>query len=176
MTSLDDLAGDPPPRSIPRLAKLPPINLPSYTFLVGDLMNCHMFARELGEASTFVYEEDFQAPIYDAVQALYAIPHLVTPHEIATKYAAEVTAIRNAVKVDLVARFKERAEELLSFHPYQIVVRDATIFPSRDKDLGLTKGFITVNIDQATIFCPESGLRHLPPGVDLLKELRLFLS
>lgn len=172
---LENLAG-PLPRSIPRFSGEPPINLPSFTFLVGDLMNCHMLAAELGKASSFVYEEDFHAPIYDAVLALYNLPHLVKPHEIATKYDIDVLAIRHAVKLDLVSRLITRAEELLSFHPYQIVVRDAGGFAL--PAIPLLKDCVVVNLEQYKLYRgvnPISSLT-LPPGADILKELRNFCS
>lgn len=171
MTDLDDLAG-PTPRAIPRFTGTEPINLPSYTFLLGDRMNCFMFARQLLAQSAFVYEEDFLGPIYDGVQAIYELPHLMTHYEIAVKYPKEVQAIRGALDIDLVSRLMKRTEDLLAFHPYQIVVRDTIGF-----SLPRIKDSIAISLEGPAIFTNMGQDKLvLPPDADLLKELRNLLN
>jgi hypothetical protein len=175
MTSIDDLAG-PTPRSIPRFTGVEPINLPNFTFLIGDPMNCFMFAEELSKQSSFVYTEDFHTPIYDAVQALHELPALTTYYDIVVKYENDVNAIRNAVNVNLVERLIKRTEELLSAHPYQIVVRDLKGFSING--IPQFKDCVLINLDNQRLYRGATMQQSLilPPGADMMKELRTFLD
>lgn len=163
---------DPTPTPPLRLIAKPPINLPSFTFLLGDTMNCHMLAEELSKQNPGAYVEDFHAPVYEAVECLYALPNMTTHYDVAMKYAKDVMAIRNAVPIDLVAAFMARAEDLLSFHPYQFIVRDAEGFT-----LPRLKDSIAVNVNDPAIFTNYGQDKLvLPPGADLVVELRNLLG
>lgn len=177
MSDLESLAGNLPPAPR-RLAKLPPLDLPSVTFIhSSSLMNSFMFAQELGKQSEFVYEIDLLQPIYDAVQGLYGLPLAESsPYLIATKHEIEVAAIRGATNLDLFARLMLTIEDILAFHPYQFVVRDSFTFTIPPHPL--LKNCLHVNLDLNTLSrgVPITATLTIPPQADLVKEIRQFLT
>lgn len=146
----------------PLRSPLPPINLPSFTFLIGEPKDCFQLVTTLEEQSQFIYIEDFLSPIYSMIQALHDLPMTMTEAEIADKYPVDVHQLHQFVVLrgySLEDKLFSRIEEVTSYSDYQFVIRDA-------------KGFDLSKFDQTY----GKGVLHLPIGMGMLNTVEEALQ
>lgn len=180
--SLDELFSIPLEKS-PAKPILPPINLPSFTFLIGSSKRCDLLSSALSLQSNMVYVDDLLLPYYDAVQALLSLPMQITPTEIREQHSAVLTAMKKSCSsfIDPVALLLSRWEDSRSFADYQFVCRDAEGF-----DLSpFTSKFRAVDILILHLDAPDTNFNSPPMRMffsptqsidEIMEELRKTLT
>lgn len=144
----------------PLRSPLPPINLPSFTFLIGEPKDCFQLASALADQSPFIYCEDFLSPVYSMIQAFHDLPMTMTEAEIADKYAIDVGLLCEFAELrsySLEDKLFARIAEVTSYSDYQFVIRDAKGFDLSRFKTEFGKDMIT--LDLAPLVSPIDYLR-----------------